>query len=1688
MAHTSNHSNHESNVYSRNRQFQQVGVNVRRMVVKILTQYSSDFVVCRELIQNADDAQATTFQFQIICDTSNSSSLLEEKDFHNRTITELRMKNNGKIFSKTDWKRVATIAEGNTDPQSVGQFGVGFFSVFAYAEEPIITSGEEYIKFIWNGDSLLYEQDILPVQQQSDKTAIILSMRDKYILQTGSHLNSSQETKTVIPTINLTELKAYFAKVLLFTRHIETLTVKINSLNVFQISKKKSANSSISNTFTFKPQSSMNQILYLNSFDVTEQIYTIDNTSSITLGHVTVEADVNVDQQFYDYIERTLKGLPSTIQIQLLFVPIHTIINQQQLQTSLARESLNSEILKSILPLKFLNGDEIIPSGFIFIGLGTHQSTGIGMHVYSHFIPTVEREELNLQDPYIARWNRELLASVGQIARCLYDQTISQSSHNRSHIHYNAVIRPYCFQSTTPNEKVGDIVRIGFFAVGNKLLVPIKQSPSTKQLSLVPSTQAYLADSKHIHEFLSLSLVPFEIGKHHFFTALQDYQLINLVDKPFVEKQLMSSILLFNELIELLHWLCTCSMTDRSYVKRILPIIRFRETTNSSSTSFQKLKYYDATNLSSVLPVPENVLPSNIAGYFSQEQLQHNLFLIPCTFKDLLDSYLKESQYHLFCNAKTAECLLSNLSKHSHLFSLSKWSEIKNILANLKCIPTTQGMMLPNESYIPSKMSTPDSAIIKLNVVSDDALANQINVKNSDENLVSTYFLKQIGCRMLNIQSIIKQWHQHSGNLSQLNQENMQTLIENLMKERKYITDADWKVLKESQFLQGTTLKSTNRTKQQNYIPRELHFPSAAKELSWDELLILDWHDIDSNSAEFAFLKELGVKEVPDLYSLIDRIILEHNDKQRQFRETNRKYKLPIALRFFAKSFQKHYSTIWKPNDIQQAFLPSYLSTQTNNNNIILSKLDKVFRKSNPLYATLLLEVERLFEKHHIISLVGIKEQPTLVQAFDTVMERKNELLTNNSAGQIFAYLNGLEGLNQTFIKRLSNTTFIPSNGSSTLRKPSQVFIRQVTNSNPMDLDISGLLDYVDFGPEGNSLLLTIGVLHFPPIPILAELLLDRQETYFANLTNDKIILDQKISVYTDCLKRIALVASKTPEFQDGSLERRLKTEPWCLGFQIIERSDNRTRCFKIVKPTEIYLNNDLQCERTHRPICPNEPSLNTLYEQFGAKWLSECVTRDVAPKGRKKSTNQSNELKEKIQHRLNILFVDNQGKPLASLKETHFQSLKSNLSVYEVKNIQCRLTFQNKTKLVDSKDSSSCTLQYENSEVILYLREDSSNSSYDYADISKELADFVFEKSSELLISLTKDRLTSSVDSLERHGFPARYLLQISPVPIQPPPPDQQPLPKSQGITLLLGGFLSLFGRLPRPGKKAKLDDHSILPGQSDEPASGIVNRTISPQNTSLSNSRDHIETVVPDISQIPNPTTEREQINASTNVERHQHKSKPTPAMHLTENFKSGNIHMNRKLRHIVQNSRPYSNSFFAHSGYVDIEQYESCEFVPDTNMKIYPNSGISIPLFIEENVKVTDEMLDQAKQLAYVLINLAEHVFKLSTEALHLYRDINGSRIAFNTKGSLFFNLRYFEQIYADELQAYLKKRTGSNGIINTIVNFYFMVICHELVHNINSSHNIDFINSLEELAVQYMVQKDIFLANFSFNQLT
>ena len=101
-------------------------------------------------------------------------------------------------------------------------------------------------------------------------------------------------------------------------------------------------------------------------------------------------------------MERVMKKKPpSKLEVQLF-------LRNQVMEDSLSTNA--NQILQSFVPSE--EG-----SGRIFIGFRTSQTTGVAAHCAAPFVPTVEREQIDTQDPTLRVFNLELLNFAGIVAR-----------------------------------------------------------------------------------------------------------------------------------------------------------------------------------------------------------------------------------------------------------------------------------------------------------------------------------------------------------------------------------------------------------------------------------------------------------------------------------------------------------------------------------------------------------------------------------------------------------------------------------------------------------------------------------------------------------------------------------------------------------------------------------------------------------------------------------------------------------------------------------------------------------------------------------------------------------------------------------------------------------------------------------------------------------------------------------------------------------------------------------------------------------------------------------------------------------------------------------------------------------------------------------------------------------------------
>jgi len=127
------------------------GDNSHRIIANL---YSDSTHFLYELLQNAQDAEATSVSFELHADRLETS-------------------HNGRAFSFSDVESITTIGSStkSNEPNKIGKFGAGFKSVFSITDTPHIYSGTYNFKI----SDYIIPETIDPLEDQSDEfTSVVL--------------------------------------------------------------------------------------------------------------------------------------------------------------------------------------------------------------------------------------------------------------------------------------------------------------------------------------------------------------------------------------------------------------------------------------------------------------------------------------------------------------------------------------------------------------------------------------------------------------------------------------------------------------------------------------------------------------------------------------------------------------------------------------------------------------------------------------------------------------------------------------------------------------------------------------------------------------------------------------------------------------------------------------------------------------------------------------------------------------------------------------------------------------------------------------------------------------------------------------------------------------------------------------------------------------------------------------------------------------------------------------------------------------------------------------------------------------------------------------------------------------------------------------------------------------------------
>jgi hypothetical protein len=162
-------------------------------------------------------------------------------------------------------------------------------------------------------------------------------------------------------------------------------------------------------------------------------------------------------------------------------------------------------------------------------------------------------------------------------------------------------------------------------------------------------------------------------------------------------------------------------------------------------------------------------------------------------------------------------------------------------------------------------------------------------------------------------------------------------------------------------------------------------------------------------------------------------------------------------------------------------------------------------------------------------------------------------------------------------------------------------------------------------------------------------------------------------------------------------------------------------------------------------------------------------------------------------------------------------------------------------------------------------------------------------------------------------------------------------------------------------------------------------------------------------------------------------------------------------RNLLSAINSARPDNSSavFSPPKNSTVKEQATYCDDTPSQNIIFAAEAPGGMRFFVAKDILeprlILTEKLGPIRQFEQLLNDVAA-VYGLSPRTFHMFFDEKGSTIAFNRRGSIFCNLRFFEQLHYTGYIQNAEKRVEAT-------TWWWVITAHELSHNLVEPHNSD-----------------------------
>lgn len=1602
-------------------------------------------------------------------------------------------------FNTNDWARLKRIAEGNPDETKIGAFGVGFYSVFSDCEEPFVSSGKDAIAFYWKGNALYTRRLQLDESDHSPDTTFVLDYRNtttsvpalrplcEFLASSLAFVglqsielwlddwNLLKLTKKLSPSTTIRvpkDVGATTEEGLMKVTSVAREMAQVDAVCMKAVEWKSPAASSRfdmvrNGDTTASLKSFFSRLTGAPSKKHADESsdgerhaspredLTSTNKSSAFLHSTTACITTSVGQSFSRELERaTKKAPPKNTKMSLL---TSSYIDRGQ-------GSQSKDILTSILPAK---------TGRIYIGFATHQTTGLNAHISApSVIPTVERESIDLNARWIRTWNLELLRVAGIIGRIAWSAemesvkgklSLGLKNAGRSKLSMDDIktVLPeaihisnqFVFHESTPAAQVGQVIESSFWTCSRNAYLEVLST-----CGVLPSHQVRIAP-RDLSFMNGIPSLPEEYadGAKEFVRRLTDFGLITEITVSDIIKELEMNTISAKQLGEFISWIANKAATgqvDRSTVNTLLRVaVAEGEGTEAHPVGLIVVRdiksYLNPNRIPDGFPLPPFVMPFQYTKTLRMDRLNAlgwEELQVDAWVQWLVEDHVNFNEQHDVTRAPAfAARVLPVLSKQWDSVSPPRKETLQGLLRAHTVIPTKFGMRKPGEAYFQSVRLFDDLPVISgLNNVKEKLLVT-LGVRKTVE-------LNVIFDRLLD-NSVTPATDEKSGRQKWSHVE----LIKYLASVRNDIPDEDITKLKRTKICTAETTEGSKAVTAR-HCASELYEPKdSLRELGFP---LLYWPGIyPANSAEGQFLTVLGLKPFPSVGELLNLMAQGQSEKGNSIGDKTRKY--------FISEYAKNGYMNYDYAKVNMACLPVEDGS--------LSTPSHCFTDSGAS----LFGFHVLRKDLHIHgSKFGVREHPPINDCVNLLLAKPPE--TKTHAKTLFEYFSKrLPEINPSLAQRIGQAHIVPTrqklpddaNNNRLGSKPSG--IRYVTPREcylGTNEDYEEIFDFVDFGDQGNRFLLACGSKQEPTNIELAGILVKEPARVSASLRT----AERYLKLLTSIAGNLSSIR------KDKNLDKEMKRAPFLLASREVvsksksiaaddkaddkvdddtyEEENQAIKEWQLVRASDAVIVDDYTSFNLFKEsllAAPQEEGLEDMYKTLGTPCLSSLVEEHARCGALAPDQSAAASLQKRIYERSRLFlheFQPNQISHDAVWLEKH-------LSVQVVSSISlCRSLRGRNLSHVEKR---SAVVIRKAAGWLLYI----SGSRINFYEVSQALVQLMLSKV-KLNHTLTLEMLlkTDLLD-LRTRGYNVERILKRKDAEAKMQESNRQQqleAEKRQANATELAQKQNQDLLHPMPGVFPESPAHDSSSGTSNTQMADTPGKSLfsslkkrfgldefhHPEQTPHLNQTESSSADAPDREQ-PKPSSSGGEPPPPYSSEDPK-TPKPTDPSSVTSPQT-----LRTNLLSAVRSCRPHgSSTLYSRGEKTQVAETKTyCDERPSQDLVFVGGLSCGIKVFLPQSDPNQSTFLNchltELNTFAEMLKSVAS-VFSVGVDVVSIFHDHSGRTIAFNSRGSIFCNYHYFQQLHLSRM----RERGGGDALV-----YWWVIFCHELAHNLVSEHNSD-----------------------------